>query len=154
MFCDPSECPKGSWIPYYRLVVNPDIPRDSKRDQATMLNVKDLLMNQNFNRYDFRLLVPDPVNYFNENCLQNFSKIFIGMNQVDEIFFPEAANLLLKENQRRQKETPLQPLQIIFYEFKPFSGNFVFWKRHLQRINNNLKFMSANEVEQIKNERA
>eukprot|EP00111_Clytia_hemisphaerica_P015451 TCONS_00045631-protein len=151
VLCHPSECPKGNWIPYHRLVVNPDLPFKRKSDDDTMLNVRGLILNPDFNRYDYRLIAPDPMNYFKRNCLQNVENIFVGMDQLDEIFFPEAANLLLKENEKRQKSNN-SSLQIIFYEFRSFNGNFAFWRRRTLRINSNLRFMSDHEVEKFKTE--
>ena len=96
-------------IPFHNIVFK----RVETFMDLSLRHLIDVIKELDFNRYDFKHLFDK--GFFNHTCFRGITKIHIAMDSFDDLYLPMAFAILDKENQRRQKEESLGPLEIIFY---------------------------------------
>eukprot|EP00111_Clytia_hemisphaerica_P017784 TCONS_00052592-protein len=135
VICVVATCPTQGeeWIPFYRI-----LPYENTQSSQTTMqlyrNLKDLLKNPNFNRYEYMRtvdLLPELV--INPECVKDINFIHIAMDKITDPFLPMALKFIEQENIHRQKAN-LQPLAIVFQCSFVEKESLEFWGYYFHRI--------------------
>lgn len=97
-------------------------------------NLKDLLKNPKFNRYEYmRTADLPPGLVINHECVKDINFIHIAMDKITDPFLPMAMKFIEQENIHRQKAN-LQPLAIVFQCSFAEKESLEFWGYYFHRI--------------------
>ena len=103
----------------------------------SLKNFMDVIKRPGYDRYKFYRSIPFHDNSFNHSCLRGIKKIHIALAKLDDLYLPMALAILDKENQHRQENRSLGPMEIIFYTVSTKSP------KSAKYLAKNLKFFTA-----------
>ena len=106
--CSLDFCPRPEWLPIFRLITYRRF-----RYEQTDINIKELLMNPEFDRFKYA----KSLHRFDWGCLGNVSTIYFRMDSINGIYFPMIFKILDGENQRRKlSDASSERLKMIIYD--------------------------------------
>ena len=88
----------------------------SFHNDLALKNLKDVVKEPNFSRYDFYRTIPLKEDFFNGNCLRHIDRLHITVYFLNDLYLPMLLAIIGKENERRKKKN-IEPLKVVFYTY-------------------------------------